>query len=79
MGWAVAQDGWTGLTGRLRVRFVRPVGPGQALRVRAWVLAYRHRVARAAAEVVSPGGVRVAEAEGLLRLGQVVPPVEALP
>lgn len=78
MGWAVAADGWTGLTGRISARLLRPVAPGQRLRVRGWVLSYRQRVARTAAEMVTPGGTRVAQAEALTMLTRDLPAVPLL-
>lgn len=78
MGWAVAQDGWTGLTGRLSVRLLRPVAPGQRLVVHAWVASYRRHVAKACAELLTPGGIRVAGADALMVLTPDLPEVVRL-
>jgi len=65
-GWAVAGRGWTGLTARLSIRLARPVVPGQRLIVRAWVERLRKRFAQVAAELLTPGGTRVAGAQLLM-------------
>jgi len=75
MGWAVGRDGWTGLTGRLSVRLLRPVAPGQPLVVHAWVVSSRRHVAKTCAELLTPGGLRVAAAEALMVLTKDLPRV----
>lgn len=68
MGWAVAYRGFTGLTARLSVRYLRPASPGATLLVHAWVTDTRHGLARVSAEVSQEGGSRLCSADGLLRL-----------
>lgn len=78
MGWAVAPDGFTGLTARLSTRLLLPLVPGQPLVVRAWVERWRRRVARTAAELVTPGGTPVATAEALMFVGHELPQARLL-
>ncbi len=76
MGYAVATHGWTGLTARLTVDLHLPVAPGQHLTVRAWVERWRRRLARTAAELVTPNGTVVARARAHVLLVQELPSVE---
>lgn len=78
-GWAVAAQGWTGLTARLSVRLLQPVVPGQRLVVRGWVERLRRRFAQAAAELVTPGGTRVAAARSLMFVTRDLPEVKIIP
>ncbi len=79
MGWALAYQGFTGLTARLSVRYLRPAAPGATLCVHAWVTRARHGVAQASAEVSDAGGSRLATADGLLRIVEDVAAVAPRP
>ncbi|HXX38556.1 MAG TPA: PaaI family thioesterase [bacterium] len=63
MGWAVAQNGWTGLTARLTVDLYLPVTPGQRL------------ITRTAADLRTPDGTLVARARAHVLLTRDLPHV----
>jgi uncharacterized protein (TIGR00369 family) len=71
MGWAVYQAGAWAITGRLQVRFRRPVPVGGSLEVRGQVKEVRGRRLLAQARLLDSDGQVLAEAEALfLRLGR---------
>jgi acyl-CoA thioesterase FadM len=64
MGWAVYGARQWGATARLAVRFRRPVGLDQRLRVDAWITNNRSRLIELRGEVRDESGVLLAEGEG---------------
>jgi uncharacterized protein (TIGR00369 family) len=56
---AVAGVAWTG---ELRVRYKRPVAPGEDLRVRGWIVERGKRLMRAEAALIAPDGSECAHA-----------------
>jgi uncharacterized protein (TIGR00369 family) len=79
VGWAVAKGGWTGLTARLSVKLLRPVGPGQRLVVRGRVEHWRRGFVEAHAELTTPDGTRVASARSLVFITRDLPQVRIMP
>lgn len=65
MGWAVYLAGAWAITGRMEVRFRRPVPVGASLEVRAQVVESRGRRLMARARLTDVDGQVLAEAEGL--------------
>jgi acyl-coenzyme A thioesterase PaaI-like protein len=64
MGWAVYGARQWGATARLSVRFRRPVGLDQKLRVDAWITHNRGRLIELRGEVRDESGTLLAEGEG---------------
>lgn len=64
MGWAVYHDSKWGATARLNVRFRRPVGLDQPLRIEAWIVRHRGRLIELRAEVRDAAGQVLAEGDG---------------
>jgi acyl-coenzyme A thioesterase PaaI-like protein len=64
MGWAVYGAQQWGATARLAVRFRRPVGLDQKLRVEAWITHNRSRLIELRGEVRDVSGALLAEGEG---------------
>jgi uncharacterized protein (TIGR00369 family) len=64
MGWAVYGARQWGATARLNVRFRRPVGLDQRLRVDAWITHNRARLIELRSEVRDERGTLLAEGEG---------------
>ena len=71
MGWAVAQNGWTGLTVDLHLL----VTPGQRLIVRGWVERWQRLMTRTAADLRTPDGTLVARARAHVLLTRDLPHV----
>jgi acyl-coenzyme A thioesterase PaaI-like protein len=65
MGWAVHAQGIWAMTARLTTRFRRRVPPDQTLTVSGWVTRDRGRFLELCAEVRSPDGALLAQAEGI--------------
>ncbi len=64
MGWAVYGARQWGATARLSVRFRRPVGLDQKLRIDAWITHNRSRLIELRGEVHDERGALLAEGEG---------------
>jgi acyl-coenzyme A thioesterase PaaI-like protein len=64
MGWAVYGAKQWGATARLSVRFRKPVGLDQKLRLEAWITSNRTRLIELRGEVRDEQGVLLAEGEG---------------
>ena len=64
MGWAVYGAQQWGATARLSVRFRRPVGLDQKLRVDAWITHNRSKLIELRGEVRGEDGALLAEGEG---------------
>ena len=64
MGWAVYHAKEWGATARLNVRYRRPVPLAERLRISAWITRNRGRLMELRAEIHSPNGELLAEADG---------------
>lgn len=64
MGWAVYGARQWGATARLSLRFRRPVGLDETLRVEAWITNNRSKLIELRAEVRDTSGALLAEGEG---------------
>jgi acyl-coenzyme A thioesterase PaaI-like protein len=64
MGWAVYGAKQWGATARLSVRFRKPVGLDQKLRIDAWITSNRTRLIELRGEVRDEQGMLLAEGEG---------------
>lgn len=65
MAKALVVQGTIAMTGKLEVRFRRPVSMGQRLLLKGWVTSQRRRGFITAAEIINPQGEILAEAQGL--------------
>lgn len=74
MAWAAAASTTMYYTGRLEVRYRRPVTTGSVVKVRGWITRDRGRTLETRAEVQSEEGQTLAEAEALFIRG--APPAQ---
>jgi len=69
MAWAAAEKTQMYYTGRLEIRYRKPVRTGAPLQVRGWILKDRGRTLQTRAEIQDQDGATLAEAEALFMRG----------